>query len=127
MNKMTLEQVRDNLRKMHAGIASNFYMGQMADAIDAHLAQQPDLAITEQARGERRSNHVVWRREEWLPCYCDAKADHQIGMEITATQQPDLAAIREVIASIDLRAETHLDPQCKTWADKLARAIGDKP
>jgi len=40
---------------------------------------------------------------------------------------PNLAAIREVIASIDLRAETHLDPQCKTWADKLAHAIGDKP
>jgi hypothetical protein len=33
----------------------------------------------------------------------------------------------EVIVSIDLRAETYLDPQCKQWADKLARAIGDKP
>ena len=37
MSKMTLEQVRDNLRKMHAGIASNFYMGQMADAIDERI------------------------------------------------------------------------------------------
>ena len=33
--------------------------------------------------------------------------------------------VREVIASIDLRAETYLDPQCKTWANKLAVAIGD--
>ena len=44
MSKMTLEQVRDNLRLMHAGIVANNYMGQMADVIDAHLARQPDLA-----------------------------------------------------------------------------------
>lgn len=42
-------------------------------------------------------------------------------------QAVDVEAVREVIASIDLRAETYLDPQCKGWADKLSQAIGDKP
>lgn len=34
-----------------------------------------------------------------------------------------ITKVREVIASIDLRAETYLDPQCKGWADKLTAAL----
>jgi hypothetical protein len=41
----------------------------------------------------------------------------------TPAQTVDVDAVREVITSIDLRAETYLDPQCKGWADKLSQAI----
>jgi len=39
MTKMTLEQVRDSLRSQPSIVAQ-----ECADAIDAHLTQQPDLA-----------------------------------------------------------------------------------
>lgn len=42
-------------------------------------------------------------------------------------QSVDVEAIRKVIASIDLRAEMYLDPQCKGWADKLTAAINYCP
>jgi hypothetical protein len=42
-------------------------------------------------------------------------------------QAVDVGIIREVAASIDLRAETYLDPQAKAWANTLARALsGEK-
>ena len=64
---MTLEQVRDSLRSQPSIVAQ-----ECADAIDAHL-----------------------------------------------TQQPDIAAIREVIADMRMAKS----PYCQAWADKLTAAL----
>lgn len=59
------------------------------------------------------------------------KAHKEMADAITAhltqpAQSVDVAKVREVIASIDLRAETYLDPQCKAWANKLTAALQEK-
>jgi len=103
-----------------------------AESVDVMIDEDEDaklisaaIAQTEQARGEVvdiRLSAPAW------PGQMQGMAPPAGWTHIGVPQPPiDLAAIREVIASIDLRAETYLDPQCKTWADKLARAIGDKP
>jgi len=75
MSKMTLEQVRDEMEVFNRNGTSRLgvmHLRNWLDAIDAHLAQQPDLA-----------------------------------------------AIREVIADMRMAKS----PYCQAWADKLTAAL----
>lgn len=105
------------------------------DHLRAALAAQPRAVPA-----ERRSTHAVWRREEWLPCYCEAASDHPIGAEVLtkpaervvdgwvlvprelSTAMTD-AACRLTIAT-DQGTDTNLDPgeAVEMWQAVLAAA-----
>lgn len=60
------------------------------------------------------------RLDHWRTVIDDARSMHMLAAHAQMVEK-----VRKVIGSIDLRAETYLDPQCKIWANKLAAAIGD--
>ena len=62
---------------------------------------------------------VIKSGESWSP-QCQQALDEA---RAHLAQQPDLTAIREVIADMRMAKS----PYCQAWADKLASAIGDKP
>ena len=105
---MTLEQVRDNLRKMHAGIASNFYMGQMADAIDERI-KADEMAVPLAT--------VIVRDEGGFP-YIE-RMDHDLppGIHKLFTHPPAQAA------QVDDKVVVMRDGQATTEGLVLAAAI----
>ena len=77
---------------------------------------------------ERRETLVNSLRasKSWTTGYAEAFVD-DYAEAVHLAQAVDVGIIREVAASIDLRAETYLDPQAKAWSNTLTRALtGEK-
>jgi hypothetical protein len=51
------------------------------DACAAIIRAQAERLPTPAADVPRQSTHAVWRKHDWMPCYCDANYDHAIGEE----------------------------------------------
>jgi len=85
---MTLEQVRDNLSAVlcdtegrcciQGSSAERAVVDDALDAIDAHLAQQPDLAAIWEVIDELLSQPFIDRSHEWRSEIAD-KLAHAIG------------------------------------------------
>lgn len=131
--------------KLHSPDAAD--SGRVSDALrkardygsaswDDWLIEEVDAALAAQGQGEAvaKVRHFDYRgiarngfsQEAEMLDGAPVLPDGTLLYTAPPARVVDVGAIREVITSIDLRAETYLDPQCKGWANKLTAALMEK-
>ena len=116
MREDLIERLNEAWRKLYGDGDEHGVCDTLAEAAAA-LAQQP--------AAEPRSTHRVWRRNDWLPCYCEATSDHHIGCEQPEAQAGGAVAIPADSVDGELSVEQAINELCEMHpgADRLAMKL----